>query len=361
MSRLETVKASKDSPMLNEVRWRTMQWVYIIASLGMVPLILTGKDYQWSTIGSLILVSLGFAILAISQGLLKRVSTRLEAVGLLLASIIFIARFTRIIDDVIAQDLPPEALADIFPWAAVIYAAMFIVLANRVAILFALAFWLLSSSYALFNLGTTDVIRGLEPSIDLSVSGLIMILILSVFRRLIEVGARAQARAETMAELATKDSLTGLYNRRFLDEKLGEEFVRSVRYQHPLSVAICDIDFFKTINDQFSHEVGDVTLKELSQLLQNNIRQTDILSRYGGEEFVIVFPETGKTEAVNICEKLCQIVAEYSWQEVHPDLKVTISIGVSDDLQLSDHEKLLHKADIKLYEAKHRGKNQVCY
>lgn len=361
MLNLDADKISAQSPLVARVRWRVMQWVFTIASIGMVPLILSGKDYQWSSIGSLVLLSAGFALLAIIQGILKTASPRLESTGLILGVIVFVARFMRIVTDVVAQDLPPEALADIFPWAAVIYTSIFLIFKTRVALLTAISLWLLISLFTLVVLARATVVRGFEPSIDLIVSSLVMILMLSVFRNLVELGVKAQARAEAMSELAIRDSLTELYNRRYFDGKLAEEFIRSSRYTHPLSVAMCDIDYFKAINDLFSHEVGDQTLKTIASLLQNNIRKTDILARYGGEEFVIAFPETTRDEAIAICQKLCETVANHDWHSVHTNLKVTVSIGLCDDLSLSNHEKLLHAADLKLYQAKQQGKNQVCY
>jgi diguanylate cyclase (GGDEF)-like protein len=164
-----------------------------------------------------------------------------------------------------------------------------------------------------------------------------------------------------MQELATRDSLTGLYNRHYLDEKLADEFNRASRYGHPLSLAICDIDFFKSINDTFTHEVGDETLKRLARLIESNVRITDIVARYGGEEFVIVFIETPIARAIGVCEALCQAISSHDWSSIHPKLNVTVSIGVAGNDQVIRYEKLLHEADIKLYEAKHQGKNRVCY
>ena len=342
------------------MRWRVVQWLFVLASVGMVPLILSGKDYQWSTIGTLISLSLGYALLAVAQGVVARVAPVIEGLGLAFGGAVYSARFARILSDVASSELPPEALADIFPWALVLYGAFFIALPGRLALASSLVVWLGLALYG-FAVLPGSAVRGFEPMLDLSLSGGLMILILTLFRRLVEAGARAEARASTLSELAVRDSLTGLYNRRFLDEKLAEEFARAARYGHPLSIALCDIDAFKAINDTHSHEVGDETLRLVATLLTNNVRATDIVARYGGEEFVIVFVETSKEAAVKVAEALCHTVRAYDWSQLKPDLKVTVSIGLAQDSSLANHERLLHQADLKLYEAKREGKNQVRY
>lgn len=166
---------------------------------------------------------------------------------------------------------------------------------------------------------------------------------------------------EELAELSTRDPLTHLYNRRQLDHKLQEVFGEAQRYARPLSVMIGDIDNFKKVNDTFSHTVGDEVIKIVAQLLAQNLRQTDITARYGGEEFVVIFPETGLPQATLACEKLRQKIAAYPWFEVQPGLEVTMSLGVATLEYQTMAETLLLEADRKLYEAKHSGKNRVCF
>lgn len=325
----------------------------------MVPLILTGRDLSWNTIGLLVMLSAGFATLAIIQGLLGRVSPLLESLGLVLGVTLYLARYVQVMSGIAAGIYPPEALGDLFPWVGVIIASCFLILPYRRALVASGIILCFTSAFGFSVLPHWGAIRGFEPMFDLSVSGVVMILLLSAFRRMIEAGARAEAKAEAMSELAVRDSLTGLYNRRYLDQKLSEEFARARRYEHPLSVAICDIDFFKSVNDRFSHAVGDETLKKIAELLVMHTREVDTVARYGGEEFVIILSETPRRDALNVCKTLCQIIERHDWSKMHPDLRVTVSIGISDDLSLDHHEKMLHQADKKLYEAKHQGKNQV--
>lgn len=171
---------------------------------------------------------------------------------------------------------------------------------------------------------------------------------------------QVQEQAKALERQAREDGLTKLLNRRYLDMELSQEFDRAQRYNRPLSVAMADIDFFKQVNDRFSHQIGDEVLRELAQLLRRELRSNDILARYGGEEFVIVMPETPLLKAVAACEKLRLRVQHHNWSQIHPDLTITISIGVVEAKDYPNVDKLLSAVDAKLYEAKHTGRNKVC-
>lgn len=167
-------------------------------------------------------------------------------------------------------------------------------------------------------------------------------------------------QARQLEELSFRDGLTGVYNRRYLDKRLSEEFARAKRYAQPLSVLMCDIDAFKHINDTFSHAIGDDVLRILADILRRNTREVDFVARYGGEEFVVAFPATGIPHVLQAAEKIRLLVEAYPWQQLHPELHVTLSLGVSDDMSTANYEQLLKLADDKLYEAKRSGKNKVC-
>jgi diguanylate cyclase (GGDEF)-like protein len=355
-----TATASQQHESNYGTRWRTYQFVFIIASIGMIPLILSGRDLRFVTIAPLVLLSVGFAVLAVIQGILQRVSPALEQTGFIFGTLMYLYRFIQVSYLIGIGIVPAEALGDIFPWVGVIYIGAFVVFRQRQSLIVTLSTMAVLGLSAFLLLLNSPHLRAIEPIVDLIVSSAIMILLLTISRRMIEAGVRAEARAEAMRQLATRDSLTGLYNRRYLDEKLTEEFARAVRYKHPLSVAIFDIDGFKEINDQYSHDIGDKTLKTIARLLLDNVREVDIVARFGGEEFVVVLLETPLEGARRVCETLCTTIAEYNWQSIHPELTVTISAGISADISVNNHERLLHLADIKLYEAKQQGKNRVC-
>ena len=192
-------------------------------------------------------------------------------------------------------------------------------------------------------------------------------------RDLLRVRALANQAAATLANVrshqdiynqAVTDGLTGLYNRRHMQAVLLDERRRAQRYSHPLSVIMLDVDGFKSYNDTYGHVQGDVLLKMLAAVLQGSIRNVDILGRYGGEEFVIVLPETPSAEAYHTAERLRLAVARTVFPGFadDPDLVVfkTISLGVATFPDVTDDtQALVTLADNALYRAKHGGRNQT--
>lgn len=171
-------------------------------------------------------------------------------------------------------------------------------------------------------------------------------------------------QATLLQELSVRDGLTKLYNRRFFDERGAQLIAQATRYERPFTIMMGDIDYFKKINDQYSHATGDEVLRRIASLLQQNTRDSDVVARYGGEEFVIAFPETPLHQAAALCERLRQQIEEHPWPQVAPHaapgLRVTMSMGLSDDVGLETFEKLVGAADAMLYEAKAKGRNRLC-
>jgi len=164
-----------------------------------------------------------------------------------------------------------------------------------------------------------------------------------------------QSMVYRLKNVAERDSLTQLYNRRKLNECLDKEIERCKRDGMPMSLLFIDIDFFKKINDTYGHDVGDLALRKIASALAKNLRDVDVLGRYGGEEFAILLPETTETRAVQVAERIRQYIADL---EIEPIGTCTISIGVAS-LQLSDSaDRLLKRADKALYLAKRKGRNR---
>jgi diguanylate cyclase (GGDEF)-like protein len=156
-----------------------------------------------------------------------------------------------------------------------------------------------------------------------------------------------------------EDALTGLANRRRLDQRLADEFALALRHGRPLAVAMADLDQFKAVNDRFSHAVGDAALRATAKILAAQVRHTDLVARFGGEEFVVVLVETDAQAAQRVCEKLRLGIAQYNWSSIHPSLSLTVSIGVTADTSVPTHERMLAAADRNLYIAKSGGRNRV--
>jgi diguanylate cyclase (GGDEF)-like protein len=174
--------------------------------------------------------------------------------------------------------------------------------------------------------------------------------------------AQKVALERTVAKLnalSVRDGLTQLYNRRHFQTLLDEEVRRSQRSRRPFSLAILDIDFFKRVNDQHGHAIGDVVLREVSRLAQDAIDPMHALARWGGEEFLLLMPETQQPEAVRTLQAVGRAVREHDWDSIAPGLRVTVSAGVCQHDKGLNLTHTLEQADRALYQAKHGGRDQV--
>ncbi len=162
-----------------------------------------------------------------------------------------------------------------------------------------------------------------------------------------------------LERLSLQDPLTGLFNRRYLDLHFPELLEVFGARQSQVAVAMIDIDFFKTVNDQFSHLIGDAVLRQIGALLQQNLRPSDIATRYGGEEFLIIFPGATLDVAHLRCEQLRAEIEQFDWQRIHAQLRVTISIGLVVSQPFESVLHVLSRADELLYAAKTAGRNRV--
>lgn len=155
------------------------------------------------------------------------------------------------------------------------------------------------------------------------------------------------------------DPLLGIFNRRYLDRRIEEEILRAKRHELELSLLMVDIDNFKLVNDNWGHQVGDLVLKHLTQMLATTLRHTDIIARFGGEEFVVLLPHTTESDASRLAEKLRMVVEQTPLHRI-PELSMTVSIGCSCFLHNDDNAySLLERADKAMYFAKREGRNRV--
>ena len=173
-------------------------------------------------------------------------------------------------------------------------------------------------------------------------------------------------RRVTLLEQETiTDPLIGVYNRRYLDRRLGEEFARAKRYQLHLALLLIDIDHFKRVNDTYGHPVGDQVLRHWGGIILGVVRASDIVARYGGEEILVIAPGTSSLEAFALAERIrTNIESHEVTMSSDPDqpqaIRITVSIGVTSlTNQVNQIEQLLQKADEALYSAKNGGRNRV--
>jgi len=170
-----------------------------------------------------------------------------------------------------------------------------------------------------------------------------------------------QERTRDLEHMATHDALTGLHNRNALSKYLNDECARTSRYNHNMSIFMLDLDHFKNINDNYSHLVGDRVLVQIASVLKNTIRATDFSGRYGGEEFVVVLPETSLDEARELAQRLLEKIRNTPIEvSASLTLSITTSIGVASYPDHADNpEELLKKADMALYQAKENGRDRI--
>lgn len=177
--------------------------------------------------------------------------------------------------------------------------------------------------------------------------------------RLKELNDELAHQAKQLERQAREDALTGLANRRFLDSELERLFEQMKAEGRSLAVAVIDIDRFKQVNDLFSHQVGDQAVRTVAAILRRHTRASDLVGRFGGDEFVIAFPDQTFESASRACERIREEALQYDWDSVAKGLQVTLSIGIADD-PAESHEQILAHADQALYAAKKAGRNSVC-
>lgn len=170
---------------------------------------------------------------------------------------------------------------------------------------------------------------------------------------------RLREKTLELEEQATRDNLTGLYNRRYADQFVARQLELARTHSRPLTVAVADIDLFKQINDRHSHATGDMVLRHVAELLRGHCRGPDMVARYGGEEFLICFPQTDVRTASAVCEQLRTTIESTNWSRWGLGICVTISFGIAELRSDASADALLDRADRLLYRAKDAGRNRV--
>lgn len=172
--------------------------------------------------------------------------------------------------------------------------------------------------------------------------------------------AELKHQSQAFERQARQDPLTGLANRRAFDEALQREYARAVRQGRPLCLLLLDLDHFKRINDQWSHNIGDRVLKQVAQTIQAACRETDVAARWGGEEFSVLLPDTDLINAEIFAQRLRHNLSRLDFSDVANGLTLTTSIGLATIADCEDADTILQRADAALYQAKESGRNRVC-
>ena len=160
-----------------------------------------------------------------------------------------------------------------------------------------------------------------------------------------------------LQQMAGSDSVTGLLSRRSGEARLREEVARASRHQRPLSLVLLNVDDFHHYNDAYGHAAGDEMLRAIAEILTSKARSVDVLARMGGDEFLVILPETDKSGAVMVAERYRTAIANAHW----PNWRVTVSIGVASSDAQANADELLDLADTRVYQSKQRGRNQITH
>lgn len=177
----------------------------------------------------------------------------------------------------------------------------------------------------------------------------------------IQTQLRLKFATDRVVKLSRTDELTGLLNSRAFYERLGEEHERFKRAKSPYSLLMLDIDHFKEVNDTFGHLAGDQVLRGVAYRIESTVREVDIPCRFGGEEFVVLLPETDHEGAKNLAERLCRRIAErpFSFDEEHQTITASLGVATQEPGNFMPYEELLDRADKAMYRAKRAGRNCV--
>ncbi|GAB6073938.1 transporter substrate-binding domain-containing diguanylate cyclase [Nautilia lithotrophica] len=197
----------------------------------------------------------------------------------------------------------------------------------------------------------------LKQVLSIIVISLTIILALIYWIRLLkkEITKRKEIEKE-LQKLSIIDSLTGIFNRYKIDTALKQQISYSKRYETPLSIIFFDIDHFKKINDNFGHKAGDIVLKEIADLIKAHLREYDIFGRWGGEEFIIILPNTSLIQAIKVAKKLKSIIENHNFKYIG---RLTCSFGVTEFTKEDTADSVLIRVDSFMYEAKKRGRNNI--
>jgi len=211
----------------------------------------------------------------------------------------------------------------------------------------------------------TDIVEGLEAGANDFVSKPYdnneLQARIKVGHRMVELQTSLIKAKDALAHEASHDPLTGILNRRAIFDILNTEMIRAKRNNLGLSIGLCDIDFFKKVNDNYGHQVGDDVLCNLVKAVQNILRPYDFIGRYGGEEFLFVVPESSASAIEDIYERVRAEIADHKIITRSGKIGITVSIGVARLKEEQTTEDIIAAADIALYKAKDNGRNQVFF
>jgi diguanylate cyclase len=351
-------------PSLEAVRLRIYKAAFPIGMIALFTIFVSGVVQQRLHTYQLVAHPL-IAVLAIASAIIVRrkpASLRLiEKFCFVFVAFYLLAQYYLIVFTAYASGA--HQLGTTFPqWLPIIYFLAFLMFTTRKAMFASILVYIMllipTIVLVLINGMRSFEVIDLHALLQIHFSHAIYIPLLSGITLLKEQYVGANARANAFAQLATTDYLTGAANRRSAEQSLDQAISRAKRYQRDLSIILLDIDSFKQINDTYGHSAGDHVLIQLVQIIRTQLRSSDVCGRWGGEEFIIIAPETSAAQALLFAERLRAQVASH---DIFPTGRFTASFGVSSMKPDDTVASLVKQADQALYLAKQNGRNRVEY
>lgn len=335
---------------LNASRRRNGLWLLPLGALASsTAYVLSIVNHTLNPVDAVLspVIFVGFLTMALLLWL-NRIS--IAAVELVAVVLISVYNLSNLYYVGLAGDLSKVGFSASALWSTIIYPLAFLLLSQEKAIRASVAY------YVVGLLGGLASVLLHPPSMSALNSIVQFYLANLVFLALLNVYAQLRENMLTMEQLAHTDHLTRLANRRGLEPLLRQELQRAERYQLPFAVLLADLDHFKGVNDQHGHAIGDQVLREVALRLDHNLRQSDTVARWGGEEFLILAPATDLAQAEQLAARLAEVVRA---EPVVGSIPVTFSIGVACYRAGDSLESLIHRADEALYRAKALGRNRL--
>lgn len=348
--------------MRHEEREERIEWWVYLAALT-VPLVLVGVLLAVGAGGDPVTRRLYFAVVVLHGGLLAGMSTgwvSLRAAGpwvFVLPTLILVFRLA---SWEVGLAPPPASLGypiAVLAWFGPAFALAFLVFGRRGGVVISVVTYaVVYAGAAVSSVGGFLAARGAwEPVAYVAAGHAGLIVVLWVFARKAEQLAATRTRAAMLERQATSDPLTGLANRRRLDDELARLLAQARRYEHDLSVVMLDLDYFKNVNDTYGHDTGDQVLVEVAERLKTVVRGADVLGRWGGEEFMLLTPHTDHAAAFALAERCRRAIAEAPMGVG----TVTASFGVATLQADDDARSFRRRADYAMYTAKNEGRDRV--
>ena len=361
-SNLGILEAQESDPSLDALRVRVYAIAFPIGVLTLVLVYILDFVQGTSTPFQLLILPLIATTLIVSALIVARAPQhlrKLERVWFVIVSLFLALRFYSIVYQTAMQG-NGSMFTTFLQWLPMIYFLAFLMFRTRQALFASVVFYLLLLIPTLvivlrFGMRSFEVFD-VSTLIQIHLSHAVYIPVLSGIALLKAEYVRAAARADALAAIATVDYLTGAANRRQSEQQLSQMIDRAQRYEHKLSLLLLDIDTFKLINDAHGHSTGDLVLIRLVELLHEHLRASDVCGRWGGEEFIIIAPETPLDQAVLLADRLRTIIAAESIELIG---RFTVSFGVAELKPGEGSHEFVKRADHALYRAKQNGRNRV--